>query len=77
MKKEEPLTVARWLGASTSARRCSCTRPSLTASIVALMRVQRTPAGMLHPVLGGLFIGCAQLASVALTGGVLGTSSSF
>jgi uncharacterized membrane protein YedE/YeeE len=75
-KKEEPLTVAQWLGVDARAA-LLVYEALLTASIVTLVRLQRTPAGMLHPVLGGLFIGSAQLASVALTGGVLGTSSSF
>jgi len=75
-EEERPLTLAQEL--NVDPRLALVAYEGLLAAGVAALAVgQRTPPGRLHAVLGGLLIGGAQLASVALTGAVLGTSGSF
>jgi Sulphur transport len=75
-KKDEALTVAEKLDVDQRLA-LAAYEVLAAAGVLALVAAQPTPSGRLNAVAGGLLIGGAQLASVALTGAVLGTSSSF
>jgi uncharacterized membrane protein YedE/YeeE len=75
-KKDDALTVAEKLDVDQRLA-LAAYEVLAAAGVLALVAAQPTPSGRLNAVAGGLLIGGAQLASVALTGAVLGTSSSF
>ncbi|KAH8203115.1 hypothetical protein TruAng_002748 [Truncatella angustata] len=73
----KPISVDKRLGLSQLATVAAIEGIFLSAIAIAVSQSNGTTRGLVHPVIGGLLIACAQLLSASTRKALLGTSTAF